>query len=267
MSGIKDRIRKRKKDKLLDDGGEEEGISNPSMDEEVMEVTQPSGTDSSPEMEAAEADALVKTLKTKRTKKKKELAQEVISPKDDLARELKEAKKKSKAKVDESVRQELEETAVSEVADDGTLPMPEGEEEAEGVPGEPVSPKEEEEEESPIKKLRKKKEPVEETPIEGPPEAEEAHEEVKEEEKKEEPPPRPPSPVVAEEETERKTPRLASMRMKMKERLAKAEEEAMTEVKEEAKESRRERRLQRDKTQKTRFDTDVSFMTESLWEI
>lgn len=88
------------------------------------------------------------------------MAQEVISPKDDLARELKEAKRKSKAKVDESVRQELEETAVSEVADDGTLPMPEGEEEGEG---EPVSPKEEGEEESRIKKLRKKTEPVEES--------------------------------------------------------------------------------------------------------
>ena len=52
--------------------------------------------------------------------------------------------------MDESERAELEETG--EVADDGTLPMPEGEEE-EGEPSE----------ESRIKKLRKKSEKVEES--------------------------------------------------------------------------------------------------------
>ena len=77
---------------------------------------------------------------------------------------MKEAKKKSKAKVDESVRQELEDTAVSEVADDGTLPMPEEEEET-VVTEEPVSPKSEEEGESRIKKLRRKSEQKEESKL------------------------------------------------------------------------------------------------------
>ncbi|KAL4236189.1 Coiled-coil and C2 domain-containing protein 2A [Mactra antiquata] len=258
MSGLRGKIRRKKEDKLLQDSEEEVGLSNPSLDE-GPDMTMPSGTDSSPELEAAEADALVKTLKTKRTKKKRELAQEVISPKDDLARQMKEAKRKSKAKVEESERQEMDETtALSEVAEDGTLPMPEGEEEV------PVSPKEgEETEESKIKKLRRKKEPVEETPIEPPQLGDEEEEteqkeeikEEKEEEEKAEEPIKPPSPEP-EPDTDRKTPRMASMRAKMKERLAKAKEEAMTEVKEEAKESRRERRLQRDKSQKTRFDTD-----------
>ncbi|XP_052775366.1 coiled-coil and C2 domain-containing protein 2A-like isoform X2 [Mya arenaria] len=245
MSGLG----KKKGERLLAEEEEEEGISNPSMDDELGEYTQ-TGTDSSPEMEAAEADALVKTLKTKRKRKKKELADSVISPKDDLARQLKEAKRKSKAAVDESERQELEETAgaVSEVADDGTLPMPEGEE------GEPVTS----EEESRIRKLKKK---TEETPLEGPPELEgeeEAKPEVEEEEKPAEvvePPPQPPSP---EAEPEKKPPRMASLRAKMKDRLQKAKEEAMEEVKEEEKTSRKERRLQRDKKQTTRFDTDTS---------
>ena len=78
-----------------------------------------------------------------------QLAKDLISPKDDLARELKEAKKKSRQKVDESILQEQEETL--EVADDGTLPMPD--EEEEGVPQEQT---EEPEEESRIKKLKKK---------------------------------------------------------------------------------------------------------------
>lgn len=80
-----------------------------------------------------------------------QLAEAVISPKDDLAREMKEDKRKIRQKLDDLERQELEETApVSEVADDGTLPMPEGEEE--GEPAEDL----EEVEESRIKKLRKK---------------------------------------------------------------------------------------------------------------
>ena len=68
--------------------------------------------------------------------------------------------------MEESVRAEMEESRVTEVADDGTLPMPEGEEEGvvplgEGMPG---SPKEGEEgEESEVKRLRKKKEKVEES--------------------------------------------------------------------------------------------------------
>ena len=61
----------------------------------------------------------------------------------------------------------MEESRIAEVADDGTLPMPEGEEEEGVVPlGEeaPVSPKEgEEAEESEVKRLRKKKEKVEES--------------------------------------------------------------------------------------------------------
>ena len=90
-----------------------------------------------------------------------QLAHDLISPKDDIARQLKEAKKKSKQKIDESVRQEEEEEAGTlEVADDGTLPMPEGEEEEGREPG---TPAESEEEESKIKKLRKKKEKVEES--------------------------------------------------------------------------------------------------------
>ena len=69
------------------------------------------------------------------------------------------------------MRQEMEESRVTEVADDGTLPMPEGEEEVreeavvtfrESEP--PGSPKElEEGEESEVKRLRKKKEKVEES--------------------------------------------------------------------------------------------------------
>ena len=99
-----------------------------------------------------------------------QLAKDLISPKDDLARELKEDKKRIKAKLDETSRLEEEETRRSlEVADDGTLPMPEEEEPVtgapeEGEPGEePVSPKSEGDEESPIKKLRRKKEKVEES--------------------------------------------------------------------------------------------------------
>ena len=99
-----------------------------------------------------------------------QLAQDLISPKDDLGRELKDVKKKSKQKVEESLQQEMEESRVTEVADDGTLPMPEGEEEVkeEAVvtfrESEPGSPKEEEEgEESEVKRLRRKKEKVEES--------------------------------------------------------------------------------------------------------
>ena len=72
--------------------------------------------------------------------------------------------------MEESIRQEMEESQVTEVADDGTLPMPEGEEEVkeEAVvtfrESEPGSPKEEEEgEESEVKRLRRKKEKVEES--------------------------------------------------------------------------------------------------------
>lgn len=84
-----------------------------------------------------------------------QLAEQVISPKDDLARQLKEAKRRSKQKVDDHERQELEESApISEVADDGTLPMPEEE------MGEPSEAKpeegEEEVEESKLKRLKKK---------------------------------------------------------------------------------------------------------------
>ena len=69
------------------------------------------------------------------------------------------------------MRQEMEESQVTEVADDGTLPMPEGKEEVkeEAVvtfrESEPGSPKaeEEEEEESEVKRLRRKKEKVEES--------------------------------------------------------------------------------------------------------
>ena len=98
-----------------------------------------------------------------------QLAQDLISPKDDLGRELKDVKKKSKQKVEESLQQEMEESRVTEVADDGTLPMPEGEEEVkeEAVvtfrESEPGSPKEEEGEESEVKRLRRKKEKVEES--------------------------------------------------------------------------------------------------------
>ena len=95
------------------------------------------------------------------------LAADLISPKDDLSRELKDAKKRSKQKVDESVRAEMEESRVTEVADDGTLPMPEGEEEEGVVPlGEEASGSRkegEEAEESEVKRLRKKKEKVEES--------------------------------------------------------------------------------------------------------
>ena len=90
-----------------------------------------------------------------------QLADQVISPKDDLARQLKEAKRKSKQKVDDLERQELEETMpesevaedgtlpMSEVAEDGTLPMPDDE---------TVEPAEKEEptEESRISRLKRK---------------------------------------------------------------------------------------------------------------
>ncbi|XP_052236209.1 coiled-coil and C2 domain-containing protein 2A-like isoform X5 [Dreissena polymorpha] len=239
--------RKRKDERLIQSEDEEEGISNPSMEGDLPEMT---GTDSSPEMEAAEADALVKTLKTKRRRKKKELADEVISPKDDLARQLKEAKRKSRQKIEDAEREEMEESApMSVVSDDGTLPMPE-EEEREPAP--------EEAEGEEVRRLRKKKEETEETLIEGPPGEEEETPPPREEE---EPPAKPPSPVPKEPSDEMPSKSL-SIRDKMRMRMEKAKEEALSEVKEEEKESRKERRLQRDKKQTTRFDETKPYIID-----
>ena len=96
----------------------------------------------------------------------------VKSPKDDLAKELRTVKKKSRTKIDETLRQEEEEQAALEVADDGTLPMPDEEaiEPSEAPAAEStvtfaepeVAEGEEVGVEDKVKKLKKKKEKVEE---------------------------------------------------------------------------------------------------------
>lgn len=86
----------------------------------------------------------------------------VISPKDDLATEMKTIKKKSREKIEEAERQE-EEEATMEVADDGTVPMPPDTLDGQGTetvvtfrePEEEAEP--EEVEEDPVKRLKKKK--------------------------------------------------------------------------------------------------------------
>lgn len=84
-----------------------------------------------------------------------QLSKEVQSPKDDLSRELKAVKKKSKQKIEESEKQEEE-----EVADDGTVPMPiDSEDIVDAGPAESTVTFEDEEP-SRIKKLKKKKEGI-----------------------------------------------------------------------------------------------------------
>ncbi|VDI43750.1 coiled-coil and C2 domain-containing protein 2A [Mytilus galloprovincialis] len=234
--------KRKKKDRLLVPGDDEQdGISNPVMDEEG---TGPSGGESSAETEAMEADALVKDLKTKHRRKQKELSK-VISPKDDLATEMKTIKKKSREKIEEAERQE-EEEATMEVADDGTVPMPPDTLDGQGTetvvtfrePEEEAEP--EEVEEDPVKRLKKKKieEEVQAFPTEEAPEEPPA----------EEPEPEPPAPP---EET--KTPRGRSLKDKLKSRLAKAKEEAEEEQQQQEEIERKERRLKRQKDQKDRF--------------
>lgn len=239
---------------MLVPGEEDEGgVSNPVMEEEG---TGPSGGESSPEMEAMEADALVKDLKTKHRKKLKELSK-VKSPKDDLATEMKTIKKKSREKVEEAERLE-EEEATMEVGDDGTIPMPE--EMLDGGPSETVVTFREEPEEAipeevvdeSVKRLKKKKI---ESEVEEIPKDEEKEKEDEEATKEEEPPK--PEPEVTAETTqeETKTPRGRSLRDKLKSRMAKAKEEAEAAIHEEEEKERTARKLKREKEKpKTRFD-------------
>ncbi|KAL5016256.1 hypothetical protein ScPMuIL_005845 [Solemya velum] len=227
------------KDRLINgEGNEEEGFSNPVAEEVEMTGTSfPSGGESSAETidETLDAQSLVKDLKTRRHKKQRELSKEVQSPKDDLSRELRAVKKKSKQKIEESEKQEEE-----EVADDGTVPMPiDSEDIVDAGPAESTVTFEDEEP-SRIKKLKKKKEVVETTEV------------------VETPPPSVRSPEPEEETTLQKTPRSMSLRERMKNRLQKAKEEAVSEMREEAREERKEKRLKdlRDK-KGTRFDTGI----------
>lgn len=87
----------------------------------------------------------------------------VKSPKEDLAKELRNVKKESRDIVDETIRQEEAELSATE---DGTVPMPTEEEEA-AVPQESVvtfaeTTTELEPEDAVVKKLKRKKEKVEE---------------------------------------------------------------------------------------------------------
>ncbi|XP_069126927.1 coiled-coil and C2 domain-containing protein 2A-like isoform X2 [Argopecten irradians] len=263
MSDTKPKKKKRKqKQRLLpEEGGEEaDGIANPILTGEesdtglVYSGGETSGGETAEDIE--EAENLAQDLKSKHAQKQRELS-DVVSPKDDVAKELRNIKKKSKEKVEETIRQEQEESAAeettvlqtaTEVGEDGTLPMPEGEETGEGIPtleGEeiPTLPEgEEDEEESKVKKLKKKKktEESEITPL-----TQEGEEETKPEE------PAPPKPP--EEDT--KTSRGKSLKDRLKNRLQKAKETAVSEVQEKEREERREKRLKRDQ-QVTRFDTE-----------
>ncbi|KAK3580952.1 hypothetical protein CHS0354_006977 [Potamilus streckersoni] len=253
-------FKKKKKDRLLTNEEDEDGVSNPIMAGEadsVQEIMPGGGESSAAETvsEDQEAQSLLQTLKKTRKKKKRELDDELISPKDDLARELQSLKKKSKEKVEETFRRESEEegegeeeeeVTVPEVADDGTLPMPEEE------VAETAKPVEGEEEVSRIKKLRKKKEEVEETPIEPADEVDAATP------REATPPPSPPEPETLPEPT----PRTTSLRARMRSRLEKAKEEAAQEIREVEKENREERQERllkgrRDKRGVTRFDTEM----------
>ncbi|XP_048762965.2 coiled-coil and C2 domain-containing protein 2A-like isoform X2 [Ostrea edulis] len=253
--------RKKKKPLIENTEDEETGMVNPSM-EEGSDTQQQSGAESSVEVdETQEAESLIKDLKTKHLSKQKELSK-VKSPKDDLAKELRTIKKKSKEKVDETIRQEEAELSATE---DGTVPMPTEEEgEAETQLTESVvtfaeTTTELQPEEDSVKKLKRKKEKVEEEEVI--PLKDEAEETAVKKEEEEVPPPTKPTTPPPEEpakpppQEEVKTPR-GGLKASMKARLRKAKEEAAAEAEQEQKEEeKKERQLKRDKDKKkTRFD-------------
>nr|XP_022316561.1 coiled-coil and C2 domain-containing protein 2A-like isoform X3 [Crassostrea virginica] len=249
--------KKKKKKRLIENAEDEEmGVVNPSMDE-GSDTQQNSGGESSVEQvdETQEAESLIKDLKSKHLSKQKELSK-VKSPKEDLAKELRNVKKESRDIVDETIRQEEAELSATE---DGTVPMPTEEEEA-AVPQESVvtfaeTTTELEPEDAVVKKLKRKKEKVEEEevlPLKDEDETAKKEEAV--------PAPTEPTSTPTEEppkpppQEEVKTPR--GFKASMRARLMKAKEEAAAEAEQEQKEEeKKERQLKRDKDKKkTRFD-------------
>lgn len=239
------RRRRQHKERLLDEGEEPDGISNPSLDSETeaayQTFSQTEGESSAAEVaeEAAEAEHLVKDLKTRRRQRKKALSK-LTSPKEDVAGELKTMRSTSRQRVEDTIREEEqaasagEETlAVPLVADDGTVAMP---------PEEAVEPVTEE-----------KEEPAESSPEHGRPD------EAKEPKptdvifETEAPPPADAPSGEKESKPETMLRAGSSLRARMKERLQKAKEEADVEIEKEAREERKRQRSMRDKKE-TRFD-------------
>ncbi|KAK7100321.1 hypothetical protein V1264_023294 [Littorina saxatilis] len=121
------RRRGRQKDQLLERGEDVDGISNPSMDSETeaayQTFSQTEGESSAAEMaeEAAEAEHLVKDLKTRRRQRKKALSK-LTSPKEDVAGELKSMRSTSRQRVEDTIREE--EMATLSAEETTTAPIP-----------------------------------------------------------------------------------------------------------------------------------------------
>ncbi|CAL1540858.1 unnamed protein product [Lymnaea stagnalis] len=127
--------RRHSKQRLLEDGHESDGVSNPSLDEDVVDQyhafsqSQTEGETSTAEMmeENEKAKVLEGELKTRHKRRKRDLSK-LVSPKDDLTGELKTVKLDSRKKIEETEQEdELAEAlaavvGAASVITEGSLP-------------------------------------------------------------------------------------------------------------------------------------------------
>ncbi|KAL8612721.1 hypothetical protein ACOMHN_025372 [Nucella lapillus] len=237
----------RAKDRLLEEGEDVEGVSNPSMDSETeaayQTFSQTEGESSAAELaeEAADAEHLVKDLKTRRRQRRKALSK-LTSPKDDVVGELKTMRSTSRQRVEDTIR---EEAALS--ADEATMLTAATEDGISALPPEEVEPTPPTEGEITATEM-----PSLETDTERFTEPPESARSVKEEVKEEVP--SAPTPAAEEEAPKTSLRKGGSLRERMQQRLAKAKEEAEGEIEKEARDERDRQRSLRSKQPESKYD-------------